>query len=308
MSENTQKQSPTGAGRAYMAAIESDPMSKQALAHALTKLRSFAESVRLANSLQPKDFKTPFELAAFTKELQQAFQEQLQGLMGEYSEEARAEQLRLTSELRQEAEAELHLLNEELSQYGFEPLAHDLEMWEELARITEKEPGPMTMEEIYRWAIAWAKRELIRAKIARGETSSQTAINRKQPQPPHPAVRSAEDASILRDENDPCIAWCMGKRIYLGNDTQVSRLFWLLASTVGRACSLAEVQRAVDLHESSPDVGTEHAEIRKSHQRVRKAISKLRAALHEADVDDHLLITRGGNQIDPEYTMLLRFG
>jgi hypothetical protein len=288
-----------------MAAIESDPMSKQALAHALTKLRRFAESVRLANSLQPKELKTPFELAAFTKELKQAFQDQLQGLMGEYSEEARAEQLRLTSELRQEAEAELHLLNEELSQYGFEPLAHDLETWEELARITEKEPGPMTMEEIYQWAIAWAKRELIRAKIARGETSSQTVTNREYH---HPAVRSAEEASIVRDENDPCIAWCMGKRIYLGNDTQVSRLFWLLASPIGRARTLAEAQRAVDLQESSLEVGTEECEIRKLHQRVRKAISKLRAALVEASVDDHLLVTRSGSSEDPEYTMLARFG
>lgn len=288
-----------------MAAIESDPMSKQALANALTKLRSFAESVRIANSLQAKDMKTPFELAAFTKELKQAFHEQLQGLMGEYSEEARAEQLRLTSELRQEAGAELHLLNEELSQYGFEPMAHDLETWEELARITEKEPGPMTMEEIYQWAIAWAKRELIRAKNVRGETSSQTVTNRKQH---HPAVRSAEEASILRDENDPCIAWCMGKRIYIGDDTQVSRLFWLLASPVGRARTLAEVQRAVDLQESSCMVGTEECEIRKSHQRVRKAISKLRAALLEASVDDHLLVTRSGSSEDPEYTMLARFG
>ncbi len=288
-----------------MAAIESDPISKQALAHALTKLRSFAESVRLANGLPPRELKTPFELAAFTKELQQTFQEQLQGLMDGYSEEARAEQLRLTSELRREAEAELQLLNEELSQFGFEPLTHYLEPWEELARITEKEPGPMTMEEIYQWAIAWAKRELIRAKIARGETSSPTATDRKHL---HPAVRSAEEASILRDENDLCIAWCMGKRIYLGDDTQVSRLFWLLASTIGRAYSLAEVQRAVDLQESSLEVGTEEGEIRKSHQRVRKAISKLRATLVEAEADDHLVIIRGGSQNAPDYTMLLRFG
>jgi len=60
VSENTQRQSSTVAGRAYMAAIESGPMSKRALAHALTKLRSFAESVRLANSLQPKALKTFF--------------------------------------------------------------------------------------------------------------------------------------------------------------------------------------------------------------------------------------------------------
>jgi hypothetical protein len=100
----------------------------------------------------------------------------------------------------------------------------------------------------------------------------------------------------------------MGKRIYLGDDTQLSRLFWLLASPVGRANSLAEVQRAVDFQESSEEVGTEDAEIQKSHQRLRKAISKLRAALREADVDDHLLITRGGSQKEPAYTLLFRFG
>jgi hypothetical protein len=143
------------------------------------------------------------------------------------------------------------------------------------------------------------------AKNARGETSPENITNPKQL---HPAVRSAEEASILRDENDPCIAWCVGKRIYLGDDTQVSRLFWLLASPVGRARTLAEVQRAVDLQESSREVGTEESEIRKSHQRVRKAISKLRAALMEAEVDHHLVIIRGGSQNAPEYTMLLRFG
>ena len=62
MSENTQKQSPTEAEGAYMAAIESEPMSKRALAHVLTKLRSFAESVRLANSLRPKALKTFFSV------------------------------------------------------------------------------------------------------------------------------------------------------------------------------------------------------------------------------------------------------
>jgi len=65
-------------------------MSNRGLAHALTKLRRFAESVRLVNSVQPTDLKTPFELAAFSKELQ--------------------------------------LLNQELSQCGFEPLADDLEI------------------------------------------------------------------------------------------------------------------------------------------------------------------------------------
>lgn len=305
MNDVPKKQSSIGAGKAYMVAIESDQASKQALATALKRLQSFALNVKLATSLETKGLKPAFELATFTMELKKAFQEQLQGLADEFSEEARAEQLRLTSELRREAEAELQMLNNELMQYGFEPIADDLESWEELARITEKDPGPMTMEEIYRWAIAWAKRELIRAKIACGKTSPQITTNPKQL---HPAVRSSEEASILRDDNDPCIAWCMGKRIYLGDDTQVSRLFWLFASPVGRARTLAEVQRVVDLQESSRAIGTEEAEIRKSLQRVRKAISKLRAALLEASVDDHLLVMRSGSSADPEYTMLARFG
>jgi len=50
------------------------------------------------------------------------------------------------------------------------------------------------------------------------------------------------------------IAWCVGKRIYLGHDTQVSRLFWLLASPVGRAHTLAEVQRAIDGIETARDM------------------------------------------------------
>jgi hypothetical protein len=45
-----------------------------------------------------------------------------------------------------------------------------------------------------------------------------------------------------------------------------------------------------------------------THRRIRKAISKLRAALNEAAVDDHLLVTRSGSQKHPDYTIVLRFG
>jgi hypothetical protein len=48
-------------------------------------------------------------------------------------------------------------------------------------------------------------------------------------------------------------------------------------------------------------------EVKKAAQRVRKALSKLRDALRQAEVDDHLLIIRGGTQDFPEYTMLRRF-
>jgi hypothetical protein len=161
----------------------------------------------------------------------------------------------------------------------------------------------MTLAEIYEWAIAWAQREALRHRIARGETPIQAGNK--------PTVRarnrSPEDAGIRRDEHDPRIAWCLGKRIYLGDDSQISRLFWLLASPVGRACTLAEVQRAVDGLETERDRDPSGEEYKKASQRVRKAISKLRAAIDEGGAADHLLIVRGGNTNYPEYSMLLRF-
>ena len=98
------------------------------------------------------------------------------------------------------------------------------------------------------------------------------------------------------------------KRIYLGDDTQVSRLFWLLASPLGRACSLGEVQRAVDDMETTRDMDESGEEYRKAGQRVRKALSKLRARLIEGGADNYLIINRGGNQENPEWTMLMRLG
>ena len=159
----------------------------------------------------------------------------------------------------------------------------------------------MTFDGIYRWAIAWAKREALRYKIARGETPIQAG----EPPPPRQPTRSAEDAAIRPDEHDPRLAWCMGKRIYLGADTQISRLFWLLASPVGRACSLAEVQRAIDELETPRDAA--EGEFKQAGVRVRKAFARLRRALREAGVDDHLLIVRGGDAENPEYQMVLRF-
>jgi hypothetical protein len=113
---------------------------------------------------------------------------------------------------------------------------------------------------------------------------------------------------IRRDEYDARFAWCMGKRIYLGKDSQIGRLFWLLASPVGRARTLAEVQRAVDGFETGRDLESDNDGFKQASQRVRKALSKLRQALRDAEVDAHLLIVRGGSAASPEYTMVLRFG
>jgi hypothetical protein len=162
----------------------------------------------------------------------------------------------------------------------------------------------MTMGKIYDWAIAWAKREALRLKIARGETPIQAGDKTTV----RADIRSATDASIHHDEHDPRVAWCVGERVYLGDDSQISRLFWLLASPVGRACTLAEVQRAVDKLETTRAMGPTGEEYKKASQRVHKAISKLRAAIDEGGAVDHLLIVRGGNNKYPEYTFVLRFG
>lgn len=117
---------------------------------------------------------------------------------------------------------------------------------------------------------------------------------------------AAEDApgGPEPDPHDTRMALWYGKRIYLGNDTQVSRLFWLLARPVGAARRCGEVQRAVDGVE--PDLDRSAHAAKKAEQRMRKAISKLRTALEAAQLHHHVVIVRGGPQADREYTMVWR--
>jgi hypothetical protein len=109
------------------------------------------------------------------------------------------------------------------------------------------------------------------------------------------------------DEYDNRAAWWVGKRIYLGNDTQISRLFWLLAKPVGRAHSLGDVQRALEGMETSADAGSTPDEIERAGKRLRKVVAKLRAALRVAELDAHFVIHRGGTQKEPEYSFIPRF-
>jgi len=107
------------------------------------------------------------------------------------------------------------------------------------------------------------------------------------------------------DPYDTRKAVWFGKRIYLGNDSQVSRLFWLLAKPVGAAHSALEIQRAVDGVEV--DLNRSPQAAREAEQRMRKAFSKLRAALEEAGLDDHVVIVPGGPREDREYSMVWRY-
>lgn len=301
MNENGRKR-PIRAGQAYMAAITDNPQAKQSLAKATLQLRAFAAGISAIGVTHRQVMETIGRFfGAFNEAVKQTAAEQRRSIQADLAP-LRAEQEQAFAELAEEMQKSQGQMKASLARHGFDP-PQNLEDWEGLARLAEKEPGPMTTVEIYDWAIAWAKREALRLKIARGETPVQIGNMPTM----RVATRSADDASIFRDEHDPRIAWCLGKRMYLGDDTQVSRLFWLLASPVGRACTLAEVQRAVDGMETTRGMDESGDEYKQASQRVRKAISKLRAAIEEGGAADHLLIVRGGNQKDPEYTLVQRF-
>lgn len=275
------------AGQAYLEASANDPKAQQAL----VKLRMYAESIRAAG--------VPLSKALTV--LRDTFFLLEQGGSSEL-EDLRAEKERAFAELADQIQESLQAARADLATRGFDPPGSAWEDWEHLARIVEKEPGPLTLGEIYQWAIAWADREKVRLRLAKAEG----VLPKMKEQPIRDDSRTEDDAGVRRDPHDDRIAWCMGRRIYLGNDTQISRLFWLLASPVGRACSLGEVQRAVDGMETNADLGVSAAELRKAGQRVRKVISKLRKALREWGADAHLLIVGGGDGKDREYTMVFR--
>jgi hypothetical protein len=284
---NNGKKRKIRAGQAYLEASANDLKARQAL----VKLRMYAESIRAAGA----------PLGTALTALRRVFAV-LERHAPSGLEELQVERERAFAELADQIQELLQAAKADLAARGFEPPDSAWEDWEHLARIVEKEPGPLTLDEIYRWAIAWADREKVRLRLAKAEASPPKGDEK--PQRADPTTEN--DAGVHRDPHDDRIAWCMGTRIYLGNDTQVSRLFWLLASPVGRACSLGEVQRAVDGMETNADMGVSAAELRKAGQRVRKVISKLRQALREGEADAHLLIVRGGTARNPEYTMVFR--
>jgi len=128
--------------------------------------------------------------------------------------------------------------------------------------------------------------------------------------PCDPPVDDADDEQFGGPQEDPydrrVVNW-LGKRLYLGYDTQISRLFWLLAKKLGVPHNLGEVQRAVDGMETDRDEQGEEA-FRKAMQRARKAISKLRDRFREHELDTHVQIIKEGPRDYPSYALILRFG
>lgn len=151
--------------------------------------------------------------------------------------------------------------------------------------------------------------------IARARELAAAPVKAPQPRqaapPPAPTPAAKAEGENLggvdgpkKDPQDPGAARYLGKRIWLGEDTQVSRLFWLLAKPIGRAVQLYEVQREVDVVETARDGDRE--EVRKAGQRLRRVVSKLRRALRDAGIDDDLVIVKDGPQTEPQYSMVLR--
>ena len=105
----------------------------------------------------------------------------------------------------------------------------------------------------------------------------------------------ADDDPTLpqEDERDPTAVYWFGKRLYLGGNTHVRRLFELLTSNIGYSFPLREVQRAIDGFETSEDVGDcSNEDIKKADARMRKAISRLKERFTEYGLDDHVVIVR----------------
>jgi hypothetical protein len=117
---------------------------------------------------------------------------------------------------------------------------------------------------------------------------------------------SGQDAIGSRPEPDPydprAVNW-FGKRLYLGaKDSQVARLFWVLAKRLGHACPWDEIRRSVfDESAASPT-----REVKQVKQHVRTIVSKLKDRLEEHGLADHVLITCETPRQLPSYTMIVR--
>ena len=267
-----------GAGEAFTRLAESDPATREALQRVQQRLRAIAEV---------------FQSPDFQKDLQRSKREQREAI----------------EQLVEEIRSVLLATGDELTAGGL-TAPQTLEDWDHLARVVKMpfetvRSGDFTLRDVYVMALAWIERQRVRARIARRAAPNETRPAEAQTKPDAAAQADREGDGPGPDPHDTRKAVWLGKRIYLGDDTGVSRLFWLLARPVGAARSLNELQRAVDGMETDRDCDPD--EVRKAGQRVRKVISKLRAALREAELDDHVLIVRGGAQAEPEYTMVWRF-
>jgi hypothetical protein len=125
---------------------------------------------------------------------------------------------------------------------------------------------------------------------------------------PHYAAYIADRPDAPRPiQGEPGKVIWFGKPLYIGDDTQVSRFFWLLAERPGRWHHIAEVQESVFGIRTDASFGMAPGEIKKADLRLRKVASRLRDAFREHRMSDHAKIIRDlDDHSVPGYELILR--
>lgn len=108
------------------------------------------------------------------------------------------------------------------------------------------------------------------------------------------------------DEYQPGVVWWgTGKRIYLGKQTQLRRLFHLLADQPGRWHPVSEIQEFVFEIRSDPSIGVSKSEVKRAEEKLRKLISRLKERMREGKLDDDAIIVPKWTEHRPGYVLLL---
>lgn len=119
-----------------------------------------------------------------------------------------------------------------------------------------------------------------------------------------PETTAGPQRVITIDPADDRVVLVGGKRVVLGRNTQIARLFCLLGDPIGVERSLSEVQFSIDGFETGHEFGQSQVEIRRAHGRVRKAVHTLRQRLKDAGADAFISIEREGTGSAATFRMI----
>lgn len=108
------------------------------------------------------------------------------------------------------------------------------------------------------------------------------------------------------DEADPNVIRWFGKRLYLQRNTQMRRLFYLLAKHPGYWHPVSEIQECVYKIRTDESLDLPADEVKRANQRLRKLVSRLEKRIAEGDLDNHVIIVaKHDKRRGPGYILLL---
>lgn len=208
----------TKAGEAYRKAAKNDPQSQrarlrlQALAASIlvvgeklgplireSSSYNFPEIIARLRALienDPAQQKPDSDLRQLLAETEATYRD----FLIEVAKRKTAEQLQQQAffALGEAIQESIHSTDTELEALGFDPPGLDMDKWEQLARIVEKDPGPMTINEIYQWTIAWVQREKMRLKLAQAVRVSNEVRERSPDRTDRkPAITTKEEERLF---------------------------------------------------------------------------------------------------------------